>query len=103
MSAAPTHKCANCDWRGSINQVDDIDDIEQRVAAGEYFPAGQCPACGALVECTDNDVREAGNVPNARELLEAAEATLAALATMAVHPSHYEPLRAAVARARGTP
>jgi hypothetical protein len=39
--------------------MDLLDDPHERVFPGEYFPAGQCPECGALIECTDEDVIEA--------------------------------------------
>lgn len=44
----PTHYCQNCDWRGTESQLDDIQDLHQRVDPGEPMPAGECPECGAL-------------------------------------------------------
>jgi hypothetical protein len=67
----PTHKCDACDWQGTGDELGILDDPHERVAPGEYHPAGACPECGALVECTDADILAAGNVPNARAKLEA--------------------------------
>ncbi len=40
--------CQDCDWRGSEELLDPIEDIFLRVSPGEPMPAGQCPDCGAL-------------------------------------------------------
>jgi hypothetical protein len=40
--------CANCDWVGTVADLNDIVDVQERVTAGEIAPAGQCPECGAL-------------------------------------------------------
>jgi len=36
--------------------MDAIDDIHERVSAGELFPEGQCPQCGALIAVDDADI-----------------------------------------------
>jgi hypothetical protein len=47
---SPTDKaiCGNC--RGIYDQESllPIQDLEQRIAAGEEVPAGECPECGSL-------------------------------------------------------
>lgn len=50
--------CQNCDWEGTEDECDEIEDYEQRVGAGESAPAGQCPECGCLcqLEQTNEDV-----------------------------------------------
>ena len=40
--------CGNCDWTGSMFEVQPIRDFDQRIAPGETVPAGECPKCGAL-------------------------------------------------------
>lgn len=42
------HQCGNCDWAGRTEELVDICDLEQRIAANEIVPSGQCPKCGAL-------------------------------------------------------
>ena len=44
------YECQDCGkpfW--DAGALEEIDDLHQRVAPGEPMPAGQCPACGALV------------------------------------------------------
>ena len=43
--------CGNCGWAGKASETAMIDDIQERITAGETVPAGQCPDedCGALV------------------------------------------------------
>ena len=41
-------ECANCDWHGTVADVEAITDVQERVCAGETVPAGQCPECGCL-------------------------------------------------------
>lgn len=45
--------CQNCEWRGPITDLQAIKDFDQRVAAGEPCPAGQCPKCGSLASQED--------------------------------------------------
>ncbi len=47
--------CSNCGWEG-VSDISEIDDLLERVDAGEIMPHGQCPECGALVydKCTLN-------------------------------------------------
>ena len=40
--------CGNCDWRGTEDDCNEIEDLHQRVGPGETMPAGECPECGAL-------------------------------------------------------
>lgn len=41
--------CANCEWRGTDNEADEIRDMHKRLTPGCEVPAGECPDCGALV------------------------------------------------------
>ncbi len=41
-------ECANCDWRGTGAECNEISDFGSRVSAGEVCPAGECPKCGSL-------------------------------------------------------
>lgn len=50
------YHCADCDWHGTIDEMDGIIDIGERVAPGELHPAGQCPKCRALIGVDDRDV-----------------------------------------------
>lgn len=47
--------CSDCGRQWREMELHDIEDIFQRVGAGEKFPAGQCPIpdCGALCHLTD--------------------------------------------------
>ena len=40
--------CDNCHLYCGVSELDQIDDLEQRLDAGGGVPAGQCPSCGAL-------------------------------------------------------
>ena len=42
--------CQNCNKFWRQDELKLIDDIFQRVAAGEIMPAGDCPECGALCQ-----------------------------------------------------
>ena len=48
FEAECAHECQNCQWYGPDEDLHEIQDIRQRVAAGETHPSGQCPDCGAL-------------------------------------------------------
>ncbi len=39
--------CDNCEWRGPIDETNQIRDPSQRLSVGEPVPAGECPECGA--------------------------------------------------------
>lgn len=41
-------ECGNCGWTGHGIDLDEMDDFEMRVEAGEPTPAGDCPECGAF-------------------------------------------------------
>jgi uncharacterized Zn finger protein (UPF0148 family) len=51
-------QCENCDWTGTASELKPIADLEQRVAAGEIMPAGECPECGALAHYKDEEAPE---------------------------------------------
>lgn len=54
---APTpYQCDDCEWEGFANDLVAIDDVEERVAMGEFMAAGCCPECGSLVSVQDNDI-----------------------------------------------
>lgn len=60
--------CDDCGWEGLEDDLDTIDDLYERVGAGEIMPAGQCAnevesdiaaeyvRCGALVHYSDVEV-----------------------------------------------
>ena len=50
------YRCENCNagYR-SISELDPVVDLEERVAAGEPMPVGECPACGAVVHPVTED------------------------------------------------
>ncbi len=52
--SAPVH-CEDCDWTGTLADVDPIADIEQRISPGEIVPAGECPECGTLCYISEPD------------------------------------------------
>lgn len=41
-------QCDNCDWAGTLAEVEIIEDAEQRLDVGSVVPAGECPVCGTL-------------------------------------------------------
>lgn len=41
-------KCENCEWKGRTDEGAEIDDIWERVEAGEVMPVCECPKCGSL-------------------------------------------------------
>lgn len=51
-----TYHCEDCGWSGSIDDMDRLDDIHERVLPGELMAAGQCPECGSLIGISDDDV-----------------------------------------------
>lgn len=46
--ACELHKCQNCEKEWHEDGLKDIRHLEQRVAAGEPMPSGECPECGCL-------------------------------------------------------
>lgn len=49
--------CQDCDWQGPASALDMVSEIEERIAAGEIVPAGQCPECGALASLDEPEAR----------------------------------------------
>ena len=47
------HACQNCGRVWEADELLEIADLSARVAAGEPVPSGECPACGALCQPTD--------------------------------------------------
>lgn len=41
--------CDDCSWAGTVDELQPIKHLHQRVAPGEPMPDGECPSCGALV------------------------------------------------------
>lgn len=81
MSDKPTqYACDDCEFVGTLEDLDPIDDLEERVAVGELMAAGQCPDCGSLISVEDADVpsytvdnmielaRERGLIPDLSEV-----------------------------------
>ena len=50
------YQCEECEWKGSMQQLASIANLEERILPGELHAAGQCPECGALCGVDDNDV-----------------------------------------------
>jgi predicted RNA-binding Zn-ribbon protein involved in translation (DUF1610 family) len=45
--------CGDCNKEFNSQDLDMVDDFEERVSPGEIVPAGQCPDCGALAHYRD--------------------------------------------------
>jgi hypothetical protein len=58
----PKAECANCDWTGLIDECNPIDDVIQRVEAGDEFPVGECPKCESLTHYARDPVLVMVNV-----------------------------------------
>jgi len=41
--------CDNCSSEWTKDDLDVVDNIEDRVMPGEPMPAGQCPKCGSVL------------------------------------------------------
>ncbi len=63
------YECNDCGWTG--DNVKPVRDLHERVLAGDTMPAGQCPACGALVFDEDGNEETAANATQMRALLQA--------------------------------
>ncbi|AXK44051.1 hypothetical protein [Erythrobacter aureus] len=46
-------ECQNCDWKGTEDQVEELQDVSERVGPGETMPVGECPKCGAVAHYMD--------------------------------------------------
>lgn len=46
--SGPLFECQNCRKKWKESELKPVRDVSQRVTAGEPFPAGECPECGAL-------------------------------------------------------
>jgi len=42
------YRCQDCESTWSVDALDPITHLIQRVGPGEIMPAGQCPECGAV-------------------------------------------------------
>ena len=51
-----TARCQNCDWSGPVALLKPVQDLLKRVRPGEPMPAGECPACKALVHLTEQEI-----------------------------------------------
>lgn len=53
------HECQNCENVFAAENLDDVENLDARVAPGETVPSGQCPECGALTqEITTDEYRK---------------------------------------------
>jgi len=52
-------ECQNCGQVWPDDELEPAKDLRQRVAPGEPFPSGECPACGALCHPTDPEPSDA--------------------------------------------
>jgi hypothetical protein len=53
------YECPECDWTGTLETIDGIDhldDIQDRLEPGELVPAGCCPDCNSMIAVDDRDV-----------------------------------------------
>ena len=41
-------QCDNCGHVCTADELNEIEDLEQRIGAGNVIPAGDCPKCGCL-------------------------------------------------------
>ncbi len=48
--------CTSCVWEGVVGDLAILEDVHERVLAGEFMAAGGCPLCGALIEVADVDI-----------------------------------------------
>ena len=44
----PSEVCQGCEKAWAVEQLLPINDLHDRVAAGEIFPSGECPDCGSV-------------------------------------------------------
>lgn len=49
----PYFTCQNCGAGWLESQLDELEDVMQRVSPGERMPDGQCPDCGAVCHYDD--------------------------------------------------
>lgn len=42
------HRCDNCGIAWTDDELERIEDIENRIDPGSVVPSGECPACGSL-------------------------------------------------------
>lgn len=56
------YACTLCEFQtDDIEELNGISDLTQRVFPGEFMPSGECVKCGALIECSDQDIVAVGN------------------------------------------
>lgn len=50
-------ECGNgCGWEGTVGELGPLRDVQERISAGEFMPAGECPECGACAHLTDEAI-----------------------------------------------
>jgi hypothetical protein len=57
--ARTVYECPDCDWTGTmdqLNRLSEIENIDERVEPGELVPAGCCPNCERLLPVEDCNV-----------------------------------------------
>jgi hypothetical protein len=74
--------CANCDWSGTENQLQEISDFWGRVDVGGEMPAGECPECQALAYLAEEDNPQDQQPHQAQQPKQAHANTLHALHTL---------------------
>lgn len=52
-----------CDWRGTLADVEDVNETGATLEAGDASPAGRCPECGGLVYLDRPEDRARDNAP----------------------------------------
>ena len=55
------HRCDNCGKIWKVDELEDIENLDNRVDPGSIVPSGQCPECGALCYPVEIDSSEALN------------------------------------------
>jgi Zn finger protein HypA/HybF involved in hydrogenase expression len=53
-------ECGNCGEEWAEDELDSIENLEQRIGAGEEVPSGQCPDCGSLCHLIANEEKDNG-------------------------------------------
>lgn len=96
-----TFCCANCEWKtNTIEDVDELTDVVERVHPGDVMPDGQCPKCGMAVFLEDTAAERIRRA--APELLKALEEVVNVMTECGYVPLSCMPAaRAAIQRAVG--
>jgi hypothetical protein len=71
-------ECGNCEMRWTDDELEDVDDLGDRMSPGDTYPSGQCPACHSL--CTPVYGNKRAERDKLRHLLADAEKVMGSLA-----------------------